>query len=127
MTRSPLQAEYAVPAGHFDEARASDGSLRPPWSEFAASTELTTEYLAQAQSWARRHAFTNPVQTRQRELAAHQSVLGYTCSSTVGAMKACLKEALGGSSAMNSILWFEQGRQSPTPSRPFGISVPSLN
>ena len=49
MTGSPLQAEFVVPAGHFDEARASDGSLRPPWSEFAASTELTAEYLAQAQ------------------------------------------------------------------------------
>ncbi|MEO7274357.1 MAG: circularly permuted type 2 ATP-grasp protein [Vicinamibacterales bacterium] len=48
MTGLPLHAEYVVPPGHFDEARASDGTLRPPWAEFAASTDVTTEYLAQA-------------------------------------------------------------------------------
>ena len=42
MTALPLAPDYAVPAGHFDEARTRAGELRPPWAEFAASTELNT-------------------------------------------------------------------------------------
>lgn len=46
-------ASYVVPAGHFDEVRASDGSLRAPWRTFAAHAgNLDEERLARLQQRA---------------------------------------------------------------------------
>ena len=61
MTELPLSPDYAVPAGHFDEARSADGGLRPPWAEFAASTELNPSYLAQAQKRVARQIDENGI------------------------------------------------------------------
>jgi uncharacterized circularly permuted ATP-grasp superfamily protein/uncharacterized alpha-E superfamily protein len=61
VTALPLAPDYAVPAGHFDEARTRAGELRPPWAEFAASTDLNTEYLAQAQKRVARQIDENGI------------------------------------------------------------------
>lgn len=58
---SPLSAPYHVPDGHYDEARAGAGSLRRPWADFARATELSAEYLSQAQKRVARQIAENGV------------------------------------------------------------------
>src|SRR6187401_327327 len=46
---SHLLPDYSVPEGHFDELRATDGTLRPEWNTFASSErDLSTASCAQA-------------------------------------------------------------------------------
>jgi uncharacterized circularly permuted ATP-grasp superfamily protein/uncharacterized alpha-E superfamily protein len=57
----PLSPDYVVPDGHWDEVRAGDGEMRPPWAEFAAATELRAEHLSDAQKRVARQIDENGV------------------------------------------------------------------
>jgi uncharacterized circularly permuted ATP-grasp superfamily protein/uncharacterized alpha-E superfamily protein len=61
VTVLPLSPDFAVPNGHFDEARTEDGGLRQPWAEFAAAADLGAESLSHAQKRVARQIDENGV------------------------------------------------------------------
>ncbi|MES1255756.1 MAG: circularly permuted type 2 ATP-grasp protein [Acidobacteriota bacterium] len=53
---------YTLPAGHFDELRAADGSLREPWRQFTAHAgDLTPAALDRAQARIARQIHENGI------------------------------------------------------------------